>query len=441
MYIRSLHYLSDTTRNTDWRSQVQSGMEKTFNAFAMAQEQLHAVAEVMGLEPDVTSVLKMPKRELTVHFPVRMRGGDIKTFTGYRVHHNLTRGPAKGGIRYHPDTDIDEVRALAFWMTIKCAVVNIPFGGAKGGVVCDPTQLNMDELERLTRRYTSEIAILLGPDKDIPAPDMGTNGQTMAWILDTFSSLKGTTVPAVVTGKPISVGGSEGRVEATGRGVVTITREVLRSLNMQLPGSTVAVQGYGNVGSAAAVLFHLSGAKVEAVSDVNGAIYRKGGIDIIALQDYVRTSRTVVGFPDADAIPAEDVLTLPVDVIVPAALQHVITSENAPRIQAKVVVEGANGPTTPDADVILQSKGITVVPDVLANAGGVTVSYFEWVQGLQSFFWTENEVNNRLEQILIRAYQQVHRASQQHNVDLRMGAYIVGVGRVADAIKSMGIYP
>jgi glutamate dehydrogenase (NAD(P)+) len=370
-----------------------------------------------------------------------MRDGAIKSFTGYRVHHNLTRGPAKGGIRYHPATDIDEVRALAFWMTIKCAVVNIPFGGAKGGVVCDPSQLDIGELERLTRRYTSEIAILLGPDKDIPAPDMGTNGQTMAWILDTYSSLKGTTVPAVVTGKPISVGGSEGRVEATGRGVVTITREVLRSLNMQLPESTIAVQGYGNVGSAAAVLFHVSGAKVEAVSDVNGAIYRKGGIDILALQDYVRQHRTVVGFPGADPIPADEILTMDVDVVVPAALQHVITAENANQIKAKVVVEGANGPTTPDADVILRSNGVTVVPDVLANAGGVTVSYFEWVQGLQSFFWTENEVNNRLEQILIRAYQQVHRAAQHHKVDLRMGAYIVGVGRVADAIRSMGIYP
>ena len=416
-------------------------MSQSFNAFAMAQEQLHAVAALMGLEPDVTTVLEMPKRELTVHFPVRMRDGAIKSFTGYRVHHNLTRGPAKGGIRYHPDTDIDEVRALAFWMTIKCAVVNIPFGGAKGGVVCDPSQLDIGELERLTRRYTSEIAILLGPDKDIPAPDMGTNGQTMAWILDTYSSLKGTTVPAVVTGKPISVGGSEGRVEATGRGVVTITREVLRSLNMQLPESTIAIQGYGNVGSAAAVLFHVSGAKVEAVSDVNGAIYRKGGIDILALQDYVRQHRTVVGFPGADPIPADEVLTMAVDVVVPAALQHVITAENANQIRAMVVVEGANGPTTPDADVILRSNGVTVVPDVLANAGGVTVSYFEWVQGLQSFFWTENEVNNRLEQILIRAYQQVHRAAQHHKVDLRMGAYIVGVGRVADAIRSMGIYP
>lgn len=416
-------------------------MNESTNAFAMAQQQLGKVAKLINLPPDVHSVLAVPKRELTVHFPVRMRDDSIRMFTGYRVHHNLTRGPAKGGIRYHPQTDIDEVRALAFWMTIKCAVVNIPFGGAKGGVVCDPNQLSLKELEALTRRYTAEIAILLGPDKDIPAPDMGTNGQVMAWILDTYSSLQGSTVPAVVTGKPISVGGSEGRIEATGRGVVTLTREILRTLQMQLPGSTVSIQGYGNVGSVAAVLFHLAGAKVEAVSDVNGGIYRKGGIDILALQQYVETAKTVVGFPGAESIPAANVLTLPVDILVPAAMQHQITIDNAHLIQAKVIVEGANGPTTPDADTILQARGITVVPDVLANAGGVTVSYFEWVQGLQSFFWTESEVNTRLEQILIRSMQQVIRKSTEYNVDLRMGAYILGVGRVSDAIKAMGFYP
>ena len=416
-------------------------MNESTNAFAMAQQQLGKVAQLINLPPDVHSVLAVPKRELTVHFPVRMRDDSVQMFTGYRVHHNLTRGPAKGGIRYHPQTDIDEVRALAFWMTIKCAVVNIPFGGAKGGVVCDPYQLNVKELEALTRRYTAEIAILLGPDKDIPAPDMGTNGQVMAWILDTYSSLQGSTVPAVVTGKPISVGGSEGRLEATGSGVVTITREIIRTLQMQLPGCTVSIQGYGNVGSVAAVLFHLAGAKVEAVSDVNGGIYRKGGIDILALQQYVERAKTVVGFPGAESIPAANVLTIPVDILVPAAMQHQITKENAHQIQAKVIVEGANGPTTPDADTILQSRGITVVPDVLANAGGVTVSYFEWVQGLQSFFWTESEVNTRLEQILIRSMNQVIRKATEYNVDLRMGAYILGVGRVSDAIKAMGFYP
>ncbi len=407
----------------------------------MAQSQLAEVAALMDLPADIHEVLKFPKRELTVHFPVSMRDGSVRTFTGYRVHHNLTRGPAKGGIRYHPATDLDEVRALAFWMTVKCAVVNIPYGGAKGGVVCDPRELDQSELEDLTRRYTTEIAILLGPDKDIPAPDMGTNAQTMAWILDTYSMLRGTTVPSVVTGKPIAVGGSEGRVEATGRGVITVTREVLRTLGMQLPGSTVAVQGFGNVGSTAAVLAHLSGAKVVAVSDVQGAVRNDTGIDVVDLQAWVRRTGSVLGYPGADAFDADQLLLLPVDVLIPAALQNQITEANAPLVQAKVIVEGANGPTTPAADRILQSKGITVVPDVLANAGGVTVSYFEWVQGLQSFFWTESEVNSRLEQIMVRAFQQVNKAAKDHGTDLRMGAYLVGVGRVADAIRALGIFP
>lgn len=416
-------------------------MADTENSYEIAQRQLARVAEITQLPDDIHQVLRTPKRELTVHFPVSMRDGSVKMFTGYRVHHNLTRGPAKGGIRYHPATDIDEVRALAFWMTIKCAVVNIPFGGAKGGVVCDPRQLDRNELEDLTRRYTTEIAILLGPDKDIPAPDMGTDGQVMAWLLDTYSMLRGTTVASVVTGKPIAVGGSEGRVEATGRGVITVTREVLRNLGMQLPGASVAVQGFGNVGSTAALLAHLSGSKVQAVSDVQGAIHNADGIDILALQGYVRRTGSVVGYPDADPLPAHDLLTLPVDVLIPAALQNQITKDNAAAIQAKVVVEGANGPTTPEADAILRAKGTTVVPDVLANAGGVTVSYFEWVQGLQSFFWTESEVNSRLEQIMVRAYQQVAKAAKDHDTDLRMGAFIVGVGRVAEATRALGIFP
>ncbi|MFM7321416.1 MAG: Glu/Leu/Phe/Val family dehydrogenase [Armatimonadota bacterium] len=416
-------------------------MVESENSYDIAQRQLARVAEITQLPEDIHQVLRTPKRELTVHFPVNMRDGSVRMFTGYRVHHNLTRGPAKGGIRYHPATDIDEVRALAFWMTIKCAVVNIPFGGAKGGVVCDPRELDRTELEDLTRRYTTEIAILLGPDKDIPAPDMGTDGQVMAWLLDTYSMLRGTTVPSVVTGKPIAVGGSEGRIEATGRGVITVTREVLRTLGMQLPGSRVAVQGFGNVGATAALLAHLSGAKVQAVSDVQGAIHNANGIDIVALQAHVRRTGTVLGYPDADPLPAADLLTLPVDVLIPAALQNQITAENAGRISAKVVVEGANGPTTPEADAILRAKGTTVVPDVLANAGGVTVSYFEWVQGLQAFFWTESEVNSRLEQIMVRAFQQVSKAAKDHDTDLRMGAYIVGVGRVAEAIRALGIFP
>uniref|UniRef100_UPI00286B4B41 Glu/Leu/Phe/Val family dehydrogenase n=1 Tax=Armatimonas sp. TaxID=1872638 RepID=UPI00286B4B41 len=355
-------------------------MSEHLDSFAMAQQQLAAVAEKINLDPNVHEVLKQPKRELTVHFPVTMRDGSIKMFTGYRVHHNLTRGPAKGGIRYHPDTDISEVKALAFWMTIKCAVVNLPFGGAKGGVACDPRQLNAAELEDLTRRYTTEIAILLGPDKDIPAPDMGTNGQTMAWIMDTYSMLKGTTVPAVVTGKPIAIGGSEGRIEATGRGVVTVARETLLSRSNQLPDSTVAVQGFGNVGAAAAKLFYRSGCKIQAVSDVQGAIYHKDGLDILDLEDWIKKTGTVVGFPESEPLDPAELLLLPVDLLIPAALQNQITGENASRVRARYIIEGANGPTTPEADKILNDKGIIVVPDVLANAGGVTVSYFEWVQ-------------------------------------------------------------
>jgi glutamate dehydrogenase (NAD(P)+) len=339
----------------------------------MAREQLASVAERIDLRPDVHAMLRHPKRELTVNFPVSMDDGSVKMVTGYRVHHNLTRGPAKGGIRYHPETDIDEVRALAFWMTVKCAVVNIPFGGAKGGVVCDPTQLSLAELEDLTRRYTTEIAILLGPEKDIPAPDMGTNAQTMAWIMDTYSLQVGHTVPAVVTGKPVSVGGSEGRVEATGRGVVSVTREALRDAGKQVPGATVAVQGFGNVGSAAAGLFARAGAKIVAVSDVRGAIINRRGLDVQALYEYNKAHGTVIGFPEAEPMDPADLLTLDVDILVPAALGNVLTVQNAPNVRARFVIEGANGPTTPQADRILRDNGVLVVPDVLANAGGVTV--------------------------------------------------------------------
>ena len=416
-------------------------MSEHLDSFAMAQQQLATVAEKIHLDPNVHEVLKQPKRELTVNFPVSMRDGSIKMFRGYRVHHNLTRGPAKGGIRFHPDTDISEVKALAFWMTIKCAVVNLPFGGAKGGVACDPKQLNAAELEDLTRRYTTEIAILLGPDKDIPAPDMGTNAQTMAWIMDTYSMLKGTTVPAVVTGKPIAIGGSEGRVEATGRGVVTVARETLLSRGGQLPDSTVAVQGFGNVGAAAAKLFFRSGCKIQSVSDAEGAIFNKHGLDILGLEEWVKAKGTVVGFAESEPLDPAELLLLPVDLLIPAALQNQITESNAAKVKAHYIIEGANGPTTPIADKILASNGTIVVPDVLANAGGVTVSYFEWVQGLQSFFWSESEVNAKLEQIMVRAFQQVNAAAKKHETDLRTAAYIVGVGRVAEAITALGIYP
>lgn len=414
---------------------------ESLNAFDNARQQLDGVAGRIGLDPNVHEVLRHCQRELTVHFPVSMDDGSVQMFTGYRVHHNVTRGPAKGGIRYHPETEIDEVRALAFWMTFKCAIVNIPFGGAKGGVMCDPTKLSVSELEDLTRRYTSEIAILLGPEKDIPAPDMGTNGQIMAWLMDTYSQQKGFTVPAVVTGKPISVGGSEGRIEATGRGVVTVTREALLANGRQLPDSTIAIQGFGNVGSAAAALFHRSGAKIVAVSDVRGAIFNKSGLDVLALQQYVKETGSVVGFAESEPMDPADLLLLPVDVLVPAALQNQITARNAAQVKARYVVEGANGPTTPQADLILRENDVVIVPDVLANAGGVTVSYFEWVQGLQSFFWTESEVNSKLEQIMVRAFSQVQQAAKKHDCDLRTAAYIVGVGRVAEAIQARGIYP
>lgn len=414
---------------------------ESINSFEIAQQQLAIVADRIGLEPDVHEILKYPKRELTVHFPVERLDGSVQMYTGYRVHHNVTRGPAKGGIRYHPETDLDEVRALAFWMTIKCAVVNIPFGGAKGGVVCDPTTLSKAELEDLTRRYTTEIAILLGPDKDIPAPDMGTNGQVMAWVMDTYSMLHGNTVPSVVTGKPVAIGGSEGRVEATGRGVVTVAREALLSAGRQLPDSTVAIQGFGNVGAAAAALFYRAGSRIVAVSDVRGAIHNPHGLDVWKLQEYVKSTGTVVGFSEAEPMDPAELLLLPVDILVPAALQNQITATNAPNVKAKFIVEGANGPTTPQADIIMRENGITVVPDVLANAGGVTVSYFEWVQGLQAFFWTEAEVNSKLEQIMVRAYSQVRDAGKKYNCDLRTAAYIVGVGRVAEAIKLLGVFP
>ena len=414
---------------------------KTPSAFDNARMRLDAVAQKIALAPDVLAQLRECKRELSVHFPVKMDNGAVKMFAGYRVHHNVTRGPAKGGIRFHPNTNLDEVRALAFWMTVKCAVVNIPFGGAKGGVACDPGELSLGELERLTRRYTSEIAVLLGPDKDIPAPDVNTNGQVMAWVMDTYSQEAGHTVPAVVTGKPIAIGGSEGRIEATGRGVVTVTRELLLSRAGQLPNTTIAVQGFGNVGSIAAMGFFRAGAKVVAVSDVHGAIYNSKGLDILAVQQFIKDTGSLVGFPEAEALAPADLLTLAVDVLVPAALQDQITIENAAQIRARYIVEGANGPTTPQADEILNANGVIIVPDVVANAGGVTVSYFEWVQGLQSFFWSESEVNAKLEQILVRAFGQVRAAAEKYKTDLRTAAYIVGVGRVAEAIQARGIYP
>ena len=411
------------------------------NPYQIALRQLDHVAGILKLDDGIHAILQKPKRELTVNFPVQIEGNGTRMFTGYRVQHNTSRGPAKGGLRFHPETDLDEVRALAMWMTWKCAIVNIPFGGAKGGVVCDPKTLTRSELEDLTRRYTTEISIIIGPDSDIPAPDVGTNGQIMAWLMDTYSMHAGHTVPAVVTGKPVSIGGSEGRIDATGLGVVLVTEEAFKKRGWSMEGATIAIQGFGNVGSAAARIFQKHGAKVIAVSDVSGGITSSRGLDIPALVAYVARTGSVASFPGTEFVSNNDILALECDVLVPAALQGQITGANAGEVRARMVVEGANGPTTPDADAILGSRGILLIPDVLANAGGVTVSYFEWVQDIQSFFWSESQVNARLARIMRRAFAEVWAASETHRVDLRTAAYLVGVARVAEATLTRGIYP
>lgn len=417
-----------------------AAMEST-NPYQNALRQLEICADHLDLDPGLHEVLKHPQRELTVNFPVKMDDGKTHVFTGYRVHHNNHRGPYKGGIRYSPKTDIDEVRALAMWMTWKCAIVNIPFGGAKGGVLCDPKALSQAELERLTRRYANEISSLIGPDTDIPAPDMNTNAQVMAWIMDTYSMHKGHTVAAVVTGKPIAVGGSEGRVEATGRGVAIMAREAAKQLEIRFDGMKVAVQGFGNVGAVAAQTFQDWGAKVVAVADSIGGLYNPNGLDVSDLMECAHRDGTLSMHRGGDRISIKELLELDVDVLVPAAIENQITSANANRIQAKIVIEGANGPTTPAADRILFDKGIYLVPDVLANAGGVIVSYFEWVQDLQSFFWNEDEVNKRMEAMLLRAYRDVTDVAAREKIDLRTAAYVIGVKRVADATTIRGIYP
>jgi len=411
------------------------------SAYAIAIRQLETAAHYLNLDRSLLEVLKHPRRELIVNFPVKMDDGSIRVFTGYRVHHNPARGPAKGGIRYHPEVTLDETRALAMWMTWKCAVVNIPYSGAKGGVVCDPKRLSIHELENLTRRYITEISMMIGPESDIPAPDVGTNPQVMAWIMDTYSMHKGYTVPAVVTGKPIAIGGSEGRLEATGRGVMVMAHEALKHLGSQLEGATVAIQGFGNVGSATAKLMHQAGAKVVAISDVRGGIYNPNGLNIPALLHCAGRDGCIQAYRDAELITNEELLELPCDVLVPAALHGVITGHNAERVKARVIVEAANGPVTPDADEILDDKGVLVVPDILANAGGVIVSYFEWVQDLQAFFWEEEEVNRKLEKAMRRSYEHVAQTAEQNKVNLRMGAYIIGVKRVAEATTIRGIYP
>jgi glutamate dehydrogenase (NAD(P)+) len=420
---------------------LQGQPPESSDPYEHAKEQIDNVAEILGLDDNLREVLKYPQRELTVNFPVKMDDGTTRIFTGYRVQHNLSRGPAKGGIRYSPLANLNEVRALAMWMTWKNALVNIPYGGAKGGVLCDPQALSPRELEGITRRYTTEIDLLIGPDTDIPAPDMGTNAQTMAWIMDTYSMHRGHTFPAVVTGKPVAIGGSEGRVDATGRGVYIVAREASRLLGRELEGASVAIQGFGNVGSVAARIFAENGAKVVAVCDAVSGVYDPSGLDIPALLTYAHQEGSLAGTAGAARVTPKELLELPVDVLVPAAIENQITEENAGRIQARLVVEGANGPTTPRADRILGERGVMVMPDILANAGGVIVSYFEWVQDLQSFFWHETEVNSRMEQMLLRAYNSVVETAETRKLDMRMAAYAIGVQRVADATMLRGIYP
>ncbi len=408
----------------------------------MALSQFDLVAERLKLDDGIRAILSTPQRTLSVSIPTRMDDGSVRVFEGYRVQHSLHRGPAKGGIRFSPQVSLDEVKALAMWMTWKCAIVDLPYGGAKGGVTVDPKALSNTELERLTRRFTSELLPIIGPERDIPAPDMGTNAQIMAWMMDTYSSNVGHAVPGVVTGKPLSIGGSAGREEATGRGVMIVAREAAQRIGLTLAGASVVVQGFGNVGRhAASLLERECGCRVVAVSDANGGIYNAKGLDIASLESSTRMHGVLPESGDWERISNEELLTLPCDLLVPAALENQITEANANAVHAKLVVEGANGPTTPEADTILRDKGVVVVPDVLANAGGVTVSYFEWVQGRDEYFWSADEVNQRLERILKNASLAVWSIAEREKVDLRLAAYLVGVGRVADALRTRGIYP
>ncbi len=406
---------------------------------AMLQE-FDGAARILNLDPGIWRILTQPKRQVVVSLPVQMDNGEIEVFTGYRVQYNITLGPAKGGIRYHPDVSLDEVTALAAWMTWKCAVAHIPFGGGKGGIVCDPTRMSKRELEALTRRYVAEIIDLIGPEKDVPAPDVNTNDQIMAWVMDTYSMHVGHTSTAVVTGKPIEMGGSLGRREATGRGVMIVTREAAKHLGFDLKGATVAVQGFGNVGSVSADLLAKAGAKVIAVSDWKGGVYNAKGLDIPALLEFAKTHKTVDGFTGGEPLTNDELFALEVDVLIPAALENQITEENAGGIKAKVVTEGANGPTTPAAHAIMHGNGIFVIPDILANSGGVTTSYFEWVQDRHGYFWEEAEVNTRLEKKMCEAFEDVLQTSLKYKVDLRTGAYIVAINRVGTVTKMRGMY-
>jgi glutamate dehydrogenase (NAD(P)+) len=406
-----------------------------------ALAQLDQVAVKLNLDPDIHARLRYPRRALVVSIPVRMDSGHTEVFIGYRIHHSTALGPTKGGLRYAPDVNLGEVSALAMLMSWKCALMNLPYGGAKGGVRCDPRALSAREREHLTRRYTAEIILMIGPDLDIPAPDLGTDEQTMAWVMDTYSMTQGKSVPGVVTGKPLLVGGSAGRREATGRGIVSVLHQAAKSLGMELRGKKVVIQGFGNVGGVAARMLWRDGSVIAGVSDYKGGIWNPQGIDIRQLEAHVAESGSVVGFPGCDPLTNEQILEQPCDVLIPAAVGSVLHERNADRVKAQIVAEGANGPTTPEADAIMRDHGITVIPDILANAGGVVVSYFEWVQGLQYYFWKESEIISRLQELMTRAFTRVWQSSQKNGVDLRTAALMEGIRRVADAHVVRGLYP
>jgi glutamate dehydrogenase (NAD(P)+) len=415
-------------------------LEQEINPWEAQEARFDFAARKLNLEEGLWKLLRMPSREIIVHFPVAMDDGHMEIFTGFRVQHSIARGPGKGGLRYAPDVTLDEVRALASWMTWKCAVVNIPFGGAKGGVICDPKKMSQGELERMTRRYTSEVIDFIGPEKDVLAPDMNTNDQTMAWIMDTYSMHMGHTVTSVVTGKPLSIGGSRGRTEATGRGVQVICDESMRYLEMPIDGCRVIIQGFGNVGSNAALLLMERGYKIIGIAEKDGGLLNPNGIEIHQLLEYKRRNNTLLGFRNAEAVPSEELLVTECEILIPAATENVITSRNADQIKARIIVEGANGPTTAVADDILAEKRIFIMPDILANAGGVTASYFEWVQDRQGYFWKEAVVNEQMEAILRDSFEDVIRYAEAHNVNNRIAAYMLAIDRVASTIRQRGIY-
>jgi glutamate dehydrogenase (NAD(P)+) len=415
-------------------------LEQEINPWEAQAARFDFAARKLNLDEGLWRVLRYPSREIIVHFPVGMDDGRIEMFTGYRVLHSQARGPGKGGIRYAPDVTLDEVRALASWMTWKCAVVNIPFGGAKGGVICDPKKMSQGELERMTRRYTAEIIEFLGPEKDVPAPDVNTNEQTMAWIMDTYSMHMRQTVTAVVTGKPLNIGGSRGRKEATGRGIAQVCDEALKYLSMHREGCRVVIQGFGNVGSNAARLMQERGYKVIGIAEYDGGLFNSNGIDVCALLEHRARNGSILGFRGAEGVPSADLLTTDCEILIPAATENVITSRNADKVKARIVCEGANGPTTAVADEILADKKVFIIPDILANAGGVTASYFEWVQDRQGYFWTEDDVNTRMERILAESFDDVTRYAEAHGVNNRIAAYMLAIDRVAFTIKQRGIY-